>query len=58
MHEDRALINLTFDVNVFIGSGFKQYYTAFVEGAKTQIVSFFLLLLTAWIGGLSPGDPL
>ena len=25
MHEDRALINLTFDVKVFIGSGFKQY---------------------------------
>ena len=25
MHKDRALIILTFDVNVFIGSGYKQY---------------------------------
>ena len=42
MHEDRAMINLAFDVNVFVGSGFKQYKIAFVEGANIQIVSFFV----------------
>ena len=33
MHEDRALINLTFDVNVFIGSGFKLcVFSSVVDG--------------------------
>ena len=42
MHEDGALIHLTFDVNLVIASGFKQYQIALVEGANIQIVVFNL----------------
>ena len=42
MHEDGALIHLTFDVNLVIASGFKQYQIALVEGANIQIVVFIL----------------
>ena len=42
MHEDGALIHLTFDVNLAIASGFKQYQIAFVEGANIQMLIFGL----------------
>ena len=58
MHEDGALIHLTFDVNLVIASGFKQFQIAFVEGANIQMVIFLrLLLATLKLEGLSPWHP-
>ena len=55
MHEDGALIHLAFDANVSIGSRFKQYKIAFVEGGKHSNCDFCRLLLTARVESVSSG---